>query len=61
MSGESRRWWRDHYLGLAEIARGNAARCADPGMADDYLEAACAWQQMADEINLQEENEVSPG
>jgi hypothetical protein len=49
MSGESRS--RHRYLELAAVARGNAARCTEPEMRDQFLDVASVWQQMADEIS----------
>ena len=54
MSGEAPSA-RQHYLELAAIARGNAARCTEPEMRDQFLEVASMWQLMADEISADAE------
>jgi hypothetical protein len=42
-------------LELAAVARGNAARCTEPEMRDEFLDVAGVWQLMADEIDAKED------
>ena len=51
MEGEAQTRLRQHYLELAAVARGNAARCTEPEMRDQFLDVASVWQLMADEIS----------
>ena len=59
MGGETQKRWRYHYLQLATYARANAARCLEPEMRDEFLDAAKTWQLMADEINFEDNNTLS--
>ena len=58
MSGQSNRWSRRHYLQLAAAAHANAGRCTEPEMRDDFLDVASAWQQMADEIAAEADEQI---
>ena len=58
MSGESSRWSRRHYLQLAAAAQANAGRCTEPEMRNDFLDVATAWQQMADEIDVEADEQA---
>jgi hypothetical protein len=61
MSGDSLLGWRRRYLELAAVARGNAARCTEPEMRDEFLDVAGVWQLMADEIDAKEDAATPKG
>jgi hypothetical protein len=42
---------KEKFIRNAETCEKHAALVKDPATREDYLELACSWRQMADEIN----------